>query len=74
MSIKVGVIGAGGMLQYHSAGFRLAGADIVAVADPALGAAAKAAAKWGITTPYETVDAMLIGELPCRDGIPEHRG
>ncbi|HEY2572626.1 MAG TPA: Gfo/Idh/MocA family oxidoreductase [Verrucomicrobiaceae bacterium] len=59
MSIKVGVIGAGGMLQYHSAGFRLAGADIVAVADPALGAAAKAAAKWGITTPYETVDAML---------------
>ena len=59
MSIKVGVIGVGGMLQYHAAGFRQAGAEIVAVADAAPGAAAKAAVKWGIATPYETVDAML---------------
>ena len=48
MSIKVGVIGAGGMLQYHAAGFRQAGAEIVAVADAAPGAAAKAAEKYGI--------------------------
>lgn len=59
MAIKVGVIGAGGMLQYHAAGFRQAGAEIVAVADAAPGAAAKAAEKWGIPNSYESVDAML---------------
>ena len=59
MAIKVGVIGAGGMLQYHAAGFRQAGAEIVAVADPAPGAAAKAAEKWGIAEAFESVDAML---------------
>jgi predicted dehydrogenase len=59
MSIKVGVIGAGGMLQYHAAGFKLAGAEIIAVADPAPGAAATAAEKWGIAHAYESVDAML---------------
>ena len=30
MATKVGVVGAGGMLQYHAAGFRAAGAEIVA--------------------------------------------
>lgn len=59
MATKVGVIGAGGMLQYHAAGFRQAGAEIVAVADPAPGAAARAAEKWGIANAYESVDAML---------------
>ncbi len=47
------------MLQYHAAGFRLAKADIVAVADPAPGAAKKAAEKWGIPHAYESVEAML---------------
>ena len=47
MATKVGVIGAGGMLQYHAAGFRQAHAEIVAVADPAPGAAKKAAEKKG---------------------------
>ncbi len=61
MSIKAGVIGAGGMLQYHAAGFRQAGAEIVAVADAAPGAAAKAAEKWSIAKAYESVDAMLAG-------------
>src|SRR6478735_1531506 len=59
MSIRVGVIGAGGMLQYHAAGFRQAGAEIFAVADPAPGAAAKAAETWGIANAFESVDAML---------------
>ncbi|MES2709794.1 MAG: Gfo/Idh/MocA family oxidoreductase [Verrucomicrobiota bacterium] len=59
MSIKVGIIGAGGMLQYHAAGFRQAGAEIVAVADPAPGAAAKAAEKWGVAKSFESVEAML---------------
>jgi predicted dehydrogenase len=61
MAIKVGVIGAGGMLQYHAAGFRQAGAEIVAVADAAPGAAAKAAEKYGIAKSYESVEAMLKG-------------
>jgi len=43
MSIKVGIIGAGGMLRYHAAGFRSAGAEIVAVADANHEAAKKAA-------------------------------
>ena len=59
MATKVGVIGAGGMLQYHAAGFRQAGAEIIAVADPAPGAAAKAAEKWGVRHVYDSVDAML---------------
>lgn len=59
MAIKVGVIGAGGMLQYHAAGFRQAGAEIVAVADPAPGAAVKAAEKWDISRAFESVASML---------------
>jgi predicted dehydrogenase len=61
MAIKVGIIGAGGMLQYHAAGFRQAGAEIVAVADAAPGAAKRAAEKWGIAKSYESVAAMLKG-------------
>jgi len=49
------------MLQYHAAGFRQAGAGIVAVADAAPGAAAKAAEKYGIAKSYESVEAMLAG-------------
>lgn len=64
MPIQVGVIGAGGMLQHHATGFRLAGAEILAVADPAPGAAAKAAAKWGISRAFESADAMLAD---CKD-------
>jgi predicted dehydrogenase len=49
------------MLQYHSAGFRQAGAEIVAVADAAPGAASKAAATWNIPAAYDSVEAMLLG-------------
>ena len=49
------------MLQYHAAGFRQAGAEIVAVADAAPGAAAKAAEKWGIAKSYDSVEEMLAG-------------
>jgi predicted dehydrogenase len=59
MSIKVGIIGAGGMLKYHAAGFRKAGAEIIAVADAAPGAAARAAESMGIPHAFESVDAML---------------
>ena len=49
MSIKVGIIGAGGMLRYHAAGFKSAGAEIIAVADTFPEAAKKAAAKKAAT-------------------------
>ena len=33
MSLKIGIIGAGGMLQYHAPGFKAGGAEIVAICD-----------------------------------------
>ena len=68
MPIKVGVIGAGWMVKYHAEGFRKAGAEIVAVADPAPGAAEKAAAEWGIAKTFESVDKMLA-EAPELDAV-----
>jgi len=59
MSVKVGVIGAGGMLKYHAAGFRQAGAEITSVADAAPGAAARAAKALDIAASFESVDEML---------------
>lgn len=59
MATKVGIIGAGGMLQYHAAGFKQAGGVIQAVADLAPGAAAKAAKEWDIAESYESVEEML---------------
>jgi predicted dehydrogenase len=59
MSTKVGVIGAGGMLRYHADGFRKAGATVTAVADPAPGAAERAAKQWDIAGAYDSVEAML---------------
>ena len=44
MTIKVGIIGAGGMAQHHIKGFRQAGAEVVQIADKSL-RAAKSAAK-----------------------------
>ena len=46
-SLRVGLIGAGGMADYHVAGFRKAGAEVVAIADPDPDAAEAAAAKFG---------------------------
>lgn len=68
MATKVGVIGAGGMLQYHAAGFRLAGAELVAVADPAPDAAANAAAKWNVPKSFESV-AQMLEECPELDAV-----
>ncbi len=59
MSIKVAIIGAGGMLQYHAAGFRAAKAEIVAVADLNLAAAQKAAATLGVPKAFGSVDELL---------------
>jgi predicted dehydrogenase len=59
MATKVGIIGAGSMLQYHVAGFRQSHAEILAIADPAPGVAKKAADNWGIPHVYESAETML---------------
>ena len=56
------------MVKYHAAGFRKAGAEIVAVADPAPGAAEKAAAEWGIAKTFTSVDDMLA-QAPELDAV-----
>ena len=59
MSIKIAIIGAGGMAAYHTAGFRAAHAEIVAIADLNLDAARKTAAKHGIPHAYGSVEEMF---------------
>ena len=41
MATKIGIIGAGWMAAYHVAGFRGAGAEVVAIADKSAPAASK---------------------------------
>ena len=68
MSIKVAIIGAGGMLRYHAAGFKSAGAEIVAVADVNVVAAQKVAAREGIAKSFGDVGQMLR-ECPEIDAV-----
>ena len=63
MSTKVGVIGAGGMAQYHIDGFRKAGAEVVAMADVNLEAATASAAQYGIPNVYGDVAEMLASDI-----------
>ena len=48
MSTRIGIIGAGGMANYHIPGFRAAGAEVVAIADVNRDAAGRTAAKHNI--------------------------
>lgn len=64
MPTKVAVIGAGGMLQYHAAGFQEAGSEIVAIVDMNEEAAKRAAAEWKAGSTYSSVDTMLA-ECDC---------
>jgi predicted dehydrogenase len=59
MTSKVGIIGAGGMAEYHIAGFKQGGAEVVAIADASLEAAKKGAETYGIPKVSESVDALL---------------
>ena len=59
MSLKIGVIGAGGMLQYHQAGFVKAGAEVSAICDMSKEAAEAAAEKYGVSTTYTDVAELL---------------
>lgn len=68
MSTKIAIIGAGGMAAYHATGFRLAGADIIALCDVNQAAADRAAAKHGIGKVFTDVAAMLKA-LPELDAV-----
>ena len=68
MSTKVGIIGAGGMLQYHAAGFRAACADIVAICDVNETAAGNAAAGLNVENSFSDVSDMLQ-KLPELDAV-----
>jgi predicted dehydrogenase len=59
MSIKVGIVGAGGMVHYHIPGFLAANADILAICDLNIAAAKRIAEKYGIQNVYCDLAAML---------------
>ncbi|MGY8643193.1 MAG: Gfo/Idh/MocA family protein, partial [Verrucomicrobiales bacterium] len=59
MATKVGIIGAGGMVSYHIAGFKKAGAEVIAIADMVKEAANKVAAEHDIPTSYGSVEEIL---------------
>ena len=60
--IRIGIVGAGGMTAYHIPGFRKAGAEVVAVADPNAVAARTCAGKYGIGRTYDSVEELLAAE------------
>ena len=60
--LRIGIVGAGGMTAYHIPGFRRAGAEVVAVADPNPAAAAKCAKTWRIAKAYASLGEMLAAE------------
>lgn len=57
--IKIGIIGAGSIAQYHIDGFRLGGARVEAIADVRRGAAESLAGKYGIPVYCGGLDEML---------------
>lgn len=59
MSQKIGIIGAGGMLQYHAPGFKAGGAEIVAICDMNEEAAGKAAKAYGAEHVFSDSQKML---------------
>ena len=59
MSIRIGIIGAGGMANYHIPGFIAGGADVVAIADVNQVAAKRVADKYGIASVFDSVPQML---------------
>lgn len=68
MSIKIAIIGAGGMAAYHATGFRQAGAEIVALADLNEAAAQKSATKHGIGRVFTDV-AQMLTSIPEIDAV-----
>jgi predicted dehydrogenase len=59
--MKVGILGAGGMAQYHYTGFKKAGAEVAAVADLSTRAASAFAEPRNIGEVYDSLPSMLKG-------------
>ncbi len=59
MPQKIGIIGAGGMARYHIEGFRKAGAEIVAFADPVIAAAQRACQTYNVPHAYDSPKKMF---------------
>jgi predicted dehydrogenase len=59
MATNIGIIGAGGMVDYHIAGFRAAGAAITAIADVNRTAAQRVATANKIANVFDDVEGML---------------
>lgn len=68
MTQKIGIIGAGGMLQYHAPGFKAGGGEIIAICDMNQGAAKKAAHTYGASHVFGDSQKML-DELADLDAI-----
>jgi predicted dehydrogenase len=62
MSIKIGIIGAGGMTNYHIPGFMAGGAEVAAIADVNQAAARRVASKFSIPAVCASVAKMLTSE------------
>jgi predicted dehydrogenase len=58
MAAKIGIIGAGWMAAYHVAGFRSAGAEVVAIVDKVAPAAKAAAEKYGVSRTFSEPKEM----------------
>src|SRR5258708_18818925 len=68
MAKKIAIVGAGWMAAYHVAGFRAAGAEVVAIADQNSAAAREAAQKYGVDKTFgETKD--LYGAIKDLDAV-----
>src|SRR5690554_533833 len=59
MTMKIGIVGAGGMAAYHVMGFQKAGATVVAVADPDAKRSMGFADRYGVLHTYKDLDQML---------------
>lgn len=68
MTQKIGIIGAGGMLQYHAPGFKAGGGEIIAICDMNQEAANKAAHTYGASHVFGDSQKML-DELSDLDAI-----
>lgn len=68
MSLKIGIIGAGGMANYHIPGFRQAGAEVIALCDVSQPSAGKAAARHKIDRVFTDV-ADMLRSVPELDAV-----
>lgn len=64
MAIKAGIIGAGGITDYHIPGYKAAGAKVLAIADLNEDAAKTQAEKYEIPNTFASTEEML-------EGVPE---